>query len=154
MIANIEDIKTVTSTREEDIREIAERAMQDKDDTEKNWRNLLVVHKFVSRMLKDKMDREMSKFSVVEVAFKNIKIATGTNDTQTLVSKFLNKESVYGELLSTIAENERKIEKLKHDKEELLKERKQIEDEMNLFEITKKANTDLSSTIPSNARGV
>jgi hypothetical protein len=91
MIANIEDVKAVTSTREEDIREIAERAMQDKDDTEKNWRSLLVVHKFVSRMLKDKMDREMSKFSVVEVAFKNIKIATGTNDTQTLVSKFLNK---------------------------------------------------------------
>lgn len=126
MIANVEDVKIVTNARESDIREIAERAMQDKDDTEKNWRNLLVVHKFVSRMLKDKMDREMNKFSVVEVAFKNIKIATGTNDTQTLVSKFLNKESVYGELLSTIAENERKIEKLKHDKEELLRERKSI----------------------------
>lgn len=65
--------------------------MQDKDDNEKNWRNLLVVHKFLSRLLKNKMDREMSKFSVVETAFKNIKIATGTSDTQTLVNKFLNK---------------------------------------------------------------
>jgi len=33
MIANIEEIKAVTSNREEDIREIAERAMQDKGDT-------------------------------------------------------------------------------------------------------------------------
>jgi hypothetical protein len=33
----------------------------------------------------------MSKFYVVETAYKNIKIATGVSDTQTLVNKFLNK---------------------------------------------------------------
>lgn len=64
-------------------------------------------------MLRDKMDREMNKFRVVETAFKNIKIATGTTDTQELVNKFLNKESVYGELLSKIADSEKKIEGLK-----------------------------------------
>ncbi len=38
----------------------------------------------------------MSKFFVVESAFKNIKISTGVNDAETLVHKFLNKESAYG----------------------------------------------------------
>jgi hypothetical protein len=56
--------------------------MQDKDDNEKNWRNLLILHKFMSRMLRDKMDREMKKFGIVEDAFTNIKIATGVGDTQ------------------------------------------------------------------------
>ena len=42
------------------------------------------------------MQREMTKFKVVETAFKNIKIATGTSDTVELVNKFLNKETVYG----------------------------------------------------------
>jgi hypothetical protein len=56
----------------------------------------------------------MNKFKIVETAFKNIKIATGTADTVELVDKFLNKETVYGELLSKIAESERKIDSLKH----------------------------------------
>lgn len=61
------------------------------------------MHNFTNRMLRDKMDREMKKFEIVENAFKNIKIATGVSDTQELVQKFLNKEEVYGELLSAIA---------------------------------------------------
>ena len=34
----------------------------------------------------------MSKFFIVESAFKTIKIATGVNDAESLVKKFLNKE--------------------------------------------------------------
>ena len=45
----------------------------------------------------------MLKFNVVEVAFKNIKTATGVTNGQNLVSKFLNKENAYGELLGKIA---------------------------------------------------
>ena len=37
------------------------------------------------------MYREMEKFNVVETAFKNIKIATGIIDSNTLIHKFLNK---------------------------------------------------------------
>jgi hypothetical protein len=33
----------------------------------------------------------MSKFSVVETAFKNIKLATGVAETDALIQKFLNK---------------------------------------------------------------
>ena len=45
----------------------------------------------------------MNKFFVVESAFKTIKIATGVADSETLISKFLNKESTYGNLLGKIA---------------------------------------------------
>lgn len=55
------------------------------------------------------MTREMLKFNTVEVAFKNIKLATGVADSKELIRKFLNKENAYGELLGKIAENERSI---------------------------------------------
>lgn len=55
------------------------------------------------------------------MAFKNIKIATGVSDAQELIFKFLNKEQVYGELLSKIADNEKRIGELKQEKENLLK---------------------------------
>jgi hypothetical protein len=47
----------------------------------------------------------MAKFNTVEVAFKNIKTATGVNNAESLVKKFLNKENTYGELLGQIAAN-------------------------------------------------
>ena len=55
----------------------------------------------------------MDKFKVVEIAFKQIKTATGVNDAKTLIFKYLNKEQVYGQLLGKIAENEKKIQNLK-----------------------------------------
>lgn len=66
--------------------------MQDKDQTQKNWQKLYLTNKFVDRMLRNKMDKQMSKFFIVESAFKTIKIATGVNDAESLVKKFLNKE--------------------------------------------------------------
>ena len=50
--------------------------MQDKDPNEKEWNNIYMTHLFVSKMLRDKIDREMMKFSTVELAFKTIKTAT------------------------------------------------------------------------------
>ncbi len=47
----------------------------------------------------------MMKFNTVQIAFKSIKTATGINNVDTLVTKFLNKETTYGELLGKIAEN-------------------------------------------------
>lgn len=87
--------------------------MQDKDENEKNWLKILHVHKLVDKLLRGKMDNEMEKFSTVEMAFKNIKIATGVYDAQQLIFKFLNKEQVYGELLSKIADNEKRMGELK-----------------------------------------
>jgi hypothetical protein len=70
----------------------------------------------------------MEKFVLVETAFKNIKIATGVSDAQELIFKFLNKEQVYGELLSKIADNEKRMTGLKHEKETLLKDRKVLKE--------------------------
>ena len=61
------------------------------------------------------MNREMLKFNTVEMAFKNIKLATGVADSKELIRKFLNKQNAYGELLGKIAENERNIIELKNE---------------------------------------
>lgn len=79
--------------------------MQDKDESEKSWEKLYLTNKMVSKLLRDKMDREMHKFFVVESAFKTIKIATGVTDAETFVQKFLNKEAAYGDLLEKISNN-------------------------------------------------
>lgn len=89
------------------------------------------------------MYKEMEKFSTVEMAFKNIKIATGVSDAQELVFKFLNKESVYGELLSKIADNEKRITELKQEKESLLKHRKLLKEEKQQYMFVKKEEVNL-----------
>lgn len=45
----------------------------------------------VENLLRNKMSKEMRKFDTIETAFKTIKIATGVNETDALVKKFLNK---------------------------------------------------------------
>lgn len=60
--------------------------MQDKDPNEKQWYNIYMNHLFVSKILRDKIDREMMKFSTVELAFKTIKTAT--------VHSFLRRELI------------------------------------------------------------
>lgn len=108
------------------MQQIAEKAMQDKGINEKTWQQIWRCHKLVQRFLRDKMDREMMKFNVVETAFLSIKTATGVNDADTFIHKFLNKEAVYGELLGKIADNEREIGNLKAQNEELHRERKTL----------------------------
>ena len=72
--------------------EIAEHALYDKDANEKKWRKLLLVHKLLHSLLKNKMEKEMKKFHVVEKAFQKIKTATGVHEAQSIVQKFLNRE--------------------------------------------------------------
>ena len=69
----IEKKQSCTQTnvkRGDEIREIAERALQDKNFDEKQWQNIYLTHTFVNKMLRNKIDREMEKFQVVEFAFK------------------------------------------------------------------------------------
>lgn len=77
--------------------------MLDKNLNEKQWEKIFMTHKLLSHMLKNKIEREMEKFSTVQFAFKEIKTATGVTDAQILVQKYLNKEEVYGDLLSKIS---------------------------------------------------
>ena len=84
---------------------IASQAMTDFSKEEKEWKAVYLTHKFMHKMLKHKIQREMNKFNIVETSFKTIKIATGVTDAKTMVDKFLSKQSIYGDLLSKIAEN-------------------------------------------------
>lgn len=47
------------------MKEIAENALQDKDLKEKNWYKVLLCSRFVEKLLRDKMNREMMKFNTV-----------------------------------------------------------------------------------------
>ena len=109
MIAEKVSLNDSEELRRSEMKEIAENALQDKDQREKNWYKVLLCSRFVEKLLRDKMNREMMKFNTVEIAFKNIKTSTGVSNTTELVKKFLNKETAYGELLGKIAENERTI---------------------------------------------
>ena len=48
----------------------------------------------------------------------------GVTDAKHLVKKYLNKETVYGELLSKIADNEKVLEQLKSQTDQLIQESK------------------------------
>jgi hypothetical protein len=99
MMGMINEKQTVVENgeiRQSEMKEIAESTLQDKDAKEKNWYKVYLCHRFVERLLRDKMTREMMKFNTVEVAFKNIKTATGVTHAEELVKKFLNKETAYG----------------------------------------------------------
>lgn len=94
-------------------------------------------------MLRNKIEKEMEKFKVVEFAFKEIKTATGVNDAKNLVRKYLNKEAVYGELLGKIADNEKTIELHKNETEELIQELKILEMEREVLQSIKIKSQDL-----------
>lgn len=46
-----------TEMRQTEMKEIAENALQDKDGKEKNWRKVYLCHRFVEKLLRDKMNR-------------------------------------------------------------------------------------------------
>ena len=76
MIEEKLQLQNRNSSREMELVEIAERAIQDKDHSEKQWRKIFLTHIFVNKMLRDKIEKEMEKFRTVEFAFKEIKTAT------------------------------------------------------------------------------
>lgn len=90
--------------KKEEMREIAEVTLSERDPKEKNWYKVFLCQKFMEKMMRDKMDREMAKFNKVEATFKIIKTATGVSTTESVVSKFLNKEKEYGNMLGKIAD--------------------------------------------------
>ena len=48
---------SANQAREMDLYEIAERAIQDKDLNEKNWRKIFLTHIFVNKMLRNKIEK-------------------------------------------------------------------------------------------------
>eukprot|EP00825_Cyclidium_porcatum_P042829 TRINITY_DN5934_c0_g1_i6.p1 TRINITY_DN5934_c0_g1~~TRINITY_DN5934_c0_g1_i6.p1 ORF type:complete len:182 (-),score=48.67 TRINITY_DN5934_c0_g1_i6:375-920(-) len=137
-IQNQQSINEKRYERDQLQKEIAEHAANDKDSQEKVWRKLFLVNKFLSQMLKDKMDREMNKFKVVEQAFQKIKQATGVSEAQEIINKFLTREQTYGELLASIAEFEKNIDNLKKQKEKHKQKLEELKQDLATLEGQKK----------------
>ena len=140
-------LQNANMEREADLVEIAERAIQDKDQNEKQWRKIFLTHIFVNKMLRNKIEKEMEKFRTVQFAFKEIKTATGVADAKALITKYLNKEAVYGELLSKIADNEKTIQQLKSQTDQLVQEMKQLQIEKQVLQSIKIKSQDLHDDI-------
>lgn len=67
----------------------------------------------------------------------------GVSDAKTLINKYLSKESVYGELLGKISDNERDINDLKAEGERLIVESKALEAEREVLQSIKIKSQDL-----------
>jgi|JI9StandDraft_1071089.scaffolds.fasta_scaffold834233_2 hypothetical protein len=70
----------------------------------------------------------------------------GVSDAKNLIHKYLSKETVYGELLGKIADNERTINNLKAEGERLFHESKSLEDEKEVLQSIKIKEQDLHGT--------
>lgn len=96
--------------------EVAEIAAYElKQSNEKKWRNLLMVNRFVLSFLKSKMGRMIKYFNEVEQGYQKIKTSTGIDNIEEIMSKFINRESIYDNLLSQINQYETEIERLKSE---------------------------------------
>lgn len=84
---------------------IAEQAANEKKDSnELKMQENYLAQKFWSAFLKTKMEKEMRNNAPYEKAFQEIRAATGYSDVQNIVDKFLNRESIYSDLLRTVQE--------------------------------------------------
>jgi hypothetical protein len=131
--------------RSSEMQQIAEDAQLSKDATELGWQKVFAANLFLKRLLTDKMAREMGKFQAVEAAYRNIKTVTGVATGQALVTKFLNKEAVYGELLGQIADNERQMSQLKAENDRLARERTQVEAERDALSMGRREGIHLTN---------
>lgn len=106
--------------REKHLREIAESAAsENKDANEKKMRQNFQLHKMWNSFMRKKMEKEMKESAEIDDAFKRIKTATGVNDVQELVHKFLTREETYDELLIAVADSENRIDRLRKQNEDV-----------------------------------
>ncbi len=99
---------------------IKEAARSDQTDQNENkLRDQLLVHKFWNAFLRRKMEREIQNNSDVSEAFEKIRAATGLEDFQEIVKKFLSRENTYSQLLEAVTDAEKHKEKVKLENEKL-----------------------------------
>ena len=100
--------------------EIAETAAsENKDSSELKDRQKLMINKLWNTFMRKKMEKEMRSSQAIDEAFKQIKTATSITDVDALVKRFLQRETTYSQLLTTVNESDVKIEKLKNTNIEL-----------------------------------
>ena len=103
-------------TRQQEIAELA--ASDNKDKQEITFQQSFMVQRLWSQFMKKKMEKEMNKHQYVELAFQQIRTATGFSDVNEIVTRFLTREHTYSQLLMAVSENERKIDNLRVEHEQ------------------------------------
>jgi len=102
--------------RQHDIAEAA--ANENKDSNELKMQENFLAQRLWSAFLKNKMEKEMQRTADIENAFQKIRAETGLSDVQEIVHKFLTREQNYSQLLTSVAENEDKIDRLRESNEQ------------------------------------
>jgi|JI8StandDraft_1071087.scaffolds.fasta_scaffold758667_2 hypothetical protein len=76
------------------------------------WKKLLLVQKFLKKLLKSKINDLELKYSEVKRAFYTIKMRTNVTDPASLTSCYFNLEDTYQKLLETVRNLEGKVDQL------------------------------------------
>lgn len=66
------------------------------------WKKLLLVQKFLKRLLKSKISDLENKYSEVKTAFYTIKMRTNVTDPTNLTSSYFGLEDTYQKLLEAV----------------------------------------------------
>ena len=80
-----------------------------------------MVNLFFKRFLKNKMETVIRQNAEIETAYHKIRSGTDIRDCKDLISRFLNREKDYGNLLERISIKENNIENLSTEKASLEK---------------------------------
>ena len=100
--------------------------VSEKNRTEKQLRNGLILHKLWHMVLSKRLERSVQHFSTLEIAYTKIKSVTGIHDISLLVEKFLTKEDLLSELVTIIKKNKITIEECSKRNENIQEKIKEI----------------------------
>lgn len=85
--------------------------VSEKNRTERQLRYGLMIHRMWFVYLRKKLEDSMIKFSSIDYAFKKMRSATGIQDINDLVTKFLTKEDDLNEGMKAIQNNKLTLKK-------------------------------------------
>ena len=100
--------------------------INEKNRTEKNLLNSLLIHKFWFMSLSKQLENYSKQFSSIDDAFKKIKSISGLPDMNSIVIKFLTKESTLQQLMSTIYKNKETVDTFSERNEKLAEKIEEI----------------------------
>lgn len=99
------------------------------------------MQKIWSQFFKKKMEREMSQYAHIELAFQKIRACSGNSDVREMVEKFMGREQTYATLLNQVSWKEKKYESLRmanEQKSEVLRQLRIENDNKKKLTVAKK----------------
>jgi len=116
------DANVVRDARHRRHMAIAEAAANEENENgEQKLRSAFLIQKFMTSLLRVKMQKEMESHAHLEEYVKKIRDATGIVNIDEITYKFFNKEQICNQLVASVAESEERIEKARLKNKELRK---------------------------------